>query len=345
MIQHGESTSIKRKDQLSYLNYLRFGSILLVILLHCLSGFLTDPSFYPLRSYKLILLFNEIGRAGVPLFFMMSGYLLLNDPRTSDFSPFYKRRLSRILIPLCIWNAVYCLHYQKDILTFIKESLVEGCAYHLWFLYTLLGIYLLAPFLKMIVDYATRKQLWWLLILICFSGTLRPAFNMLTPLYVYLFPNLMEGYVGYFLLGYLLGTAPSGGKNDRWVALLATGAGMGLGVFGNYLLSSSENLSLPFNTGYSLNHYLLAGGIFLLARTFRWMERPYVRSVGKVLSALTFQIYFVHVLVLERIAALVPDAGPILVILISFLITTGISLLLSAVLYLVSCVLKKLKRF
>lgn len=319
----------KDNTQLSYLNYLRFGSILFVILLHSASPFVTNAAYYHLPSYKVVLAVNEIGRAGVPLFFMMSGYLLLRDSRTLECVPFYRRRMSRILIPLTIWNLVYGVHYGMTPVTVLENAINQGCAYHFWFLYTLLGIYLLAPFLKRIVDSCTRPQLWWFLLLIGFTGTLRPMFNTVTPWYLYLFSPLMEGYIAYFLFGYLLGTMPSGGKRERWAALFLTVTGFSLGFFGNYLLSSPENLSLPFNSGYSINHFLLAGGIFLLARNCRWLEYPAFRAVGRLAASLTFQIYFVHVLIMDWIAAFIPDAGPTLTIIIVFLMTGFGSILFS----------------
>lgn len=319
--------------QLSYLNYLRFGSIMLVILLHSVSNFVADPNFYSLPSYKLLLVFNEIGRAGVPMFFMISGYLLLRDQRTLDCCPFYRRRLNRILIPVAIWNAVYCIYYHKSIAVYFKESIQQGCAYHLWFVYTILGIYLLAPFLKRMVDSCTRKQLWWLLTLVSFTGTLRPIFNLVTPFYLYLFPPLMEGYISYFLFGYLFGTMSLARNKERFASLLMIVSGFLLGVVGNYLLSSPDQLNLPFNSGYSLNHFLLAGGIFLLSRTCQWLERPRIRAVGRLLSALTFQIYFVHVLVMDLSAKWVPDAGPVYTSCFLFLMTAAGSTLFSLILH------------
>lgn len=315
--------------QLSYLNYLRFGSILLVILLHSLTRFLTNAAYYHRPSYQVILALNEIGRAGVPLFFMMSGYLLLRDPRTLECGSFYRRRLSRILIPLTVWNLVYGVYYGMTPAAVVEHMINQGCAYHFWFLYTLLGIYLITPFLKRIIDGCTRGQLWWFLLLIGFTGTIRPMFNMVTPLYLHLFSPLMEGYIAYFLFGYLLGTMPCGGKRECLAAFLMSIAGFFLGITGNYLLSSPEQLTLPFNSGYSINHFLLAGGIFLLARNCRWVERPSPRAVGRVLASMTFQIYFVHVLVMDVTAGLLPDAGPMLTIVIVFLLTSSGSALFS----------------
>lgn len=327
------------KPNFSYLNYLRFGSILLVILLHSVSSFLTDPAYFPLPSYRLILICNEVGRAGVPLFFMMSGFLLLRDEKTCDCIPFYRRRLTRILIPLVIWNGVYCVHYGKGIAAYFSEMIHQGSAYHLWFLYTLLGIYLFAPFLKRIVDNCSRGQLWWLLALISFAGTLRPVFNLTTPFYLYLFPSLMEGYIAYFLFGYLLGTMPSH-RRECTVALCMAISGFIMGICGNYFLSSQEELLLPFNSGYSLNHFLLAGGIFLLARNCRWMEHQHAHTTGRLLAALTFQIYFVHVLIMDLTAPWIPDAGPVLTICVVFLVTAVGSILLSLGLYQMSQLLR-----
>lgn len=329
------------KTQLSYLNYLRFGSILLVILLHSATQFVTNAAYYHLPSYQVILAVNEIGRAGVPLFFMMSGYLLLRNPRTLEFGSFYRRRLSRILIPLMIWNLVYGIHYGMSPGVIFEQTINQGCAYHFWFLYTLFGMYLITPFLKRIIDGCNRGQLWWLLILVGFTGTLRPMFNTVTPLYLYLFPPLMEGYIAYFLFGYVLGTMPSGGKREFFVAFFMTITGFFLGTMGNYLLSSPEQLTLPFNFGYSINHFLLAGGIFLLARNCRWLEQPSPSAVGRVLASLTFQIYFVHVLAMDVLAGFIPDVGPTLTIFIMFLMTSSGSTLFSLGLYGAARVLRK----
>lgn len=314
---------------MSYLNYLRFGSILLVILLHSAKQFVTNAGYYHLPSYKVMLAVNEITRAGVPLFFMISGYLLLQDPRTLECISFYRRRLSRILIPLTIWNLLYGVYYGMSPVTIFEHGINQGCAYHLWFLYTLLGIYLITPFLKRIVDGCTRGQLWWFLILIGFTGTIRPMINTVTPLYLYLFPPLMEGYIAYYLLGYLLGTMPSGGKRECWAAFFMIVTGFSLGVCGNYLLSSPEQLMLPFNFGYSINHFLLAGGIFLLARNCRWIDRQHASAAGRLLAALTFQIYFVHVLVMDLAVRWIPDAGPVLTVCTVFLMTSAGSILFS----------------
>ena len=172
--------------------------------------------------------------------------------------PFYKKRLSRILIPLVIWNAVYCVHYHKDVATYFAESINQGCAYHLWFLYLILGIYLLTPFLKQIVDHCTRSQLWWLLALICFAGTLRPLFNLATPFYLYLFPPMMEGYIGYFLFGYLLGTAPSAGKKEPLFALFLILDAMAK-LFAPILAFTCDEIwqSIPHRSGDDARNVLL----------------------------------------------------------------------------------------
>ena len=75
----------------------------------------------------------------------------------------------------------------------------------MWFVYTMMGIYLAAPFLKRITDACTGRQLSLLLLLIIFPTSIRPLLNTVLPVYIYLFDPILEGYLGFFLMGYLLG--------------------------------------------------------------------------------------------------------------------------------------------
>ena len=52
-------------------------------------------------------IYNSFVRWCVPVFVMVSGALLLNPNKMESMETFYKKRLSRILIPLLFW-ATYC---------------------------------------------------------------------------------------------------------------------------------------------------------------------------------------------------------------------------------------------
>ena len=62
----------------AYIDFLRVISILLVILLHCIGEYLFDPENIDRPLWVGTAYLNELCRVGVPLFFMMSGFLLLD---------------------------------------------------------------------------------------------------------------------------------------------------------------------------------------------------------------------------------------------------------------------------
>jgi surface polysaccharide O-acyltransferase-like enzyme len=101
---------------------------------------------------------------GVPLFFAISGYLLLSDSRTLDIKSFYKGAYRGYLCPLFIWDILYftakCIITGQELRVglFFTELLLQGSQYHLWFVYKLAGLYLLAPFLKRMLTTARQDR-------------------------------------------------------------------------------------------------------------------------------------------------------------------------------------------
>lgn len=295
------------KQRIPYLDFLRCLAILFVIVLHCITPVITNPKFYSSGTWYLCLLINPLLRTGVPLFFMISGYLLLSRSSTENISEFYQHNIPKLLVPLAAWNVIYYwieLHRTQTafcLQNFLSRFFSQGVSYHMWFIYTLLGIYLFCPFLKRIVDHCTSRQLLLLLGIILFPTTLRPLLNQFLPVSLYLFNPLLEGYIGFVLLGYLLGTLPFS-RSIRWLVYLGGVLGYAACLLGNLSQSSSQEISLPMNGGYMLNHYLLAASLFLFFRTCFETHHAQLTNLSRPLakaSDLTFGMYWVHVAILD----------------------------------------------
>lgn len=322
------------QKRIFYFDVLRCFAMAMVLLLHSISSYIVQPGLFGTKSWYIYLVLNALARTGVPLFFMISGGLLLASDKTEAFGEFYRKRLPHLALPLLFWNAAYFGfkvargYIEFDLSAWLADLLNCGSEYHLWYLYTLIGLYLLAPFLRILVRQCTVKQLGWLLFLMLFCSTIRPFINTVTPLYLYLFDPLFNGYAGCFLLGYLLSQLKNGPKCTAASAICGI-LGLAGSVVLNHVNSSAEGVNLVANNGYSFCHYLLAASIFLLARS-AWEKRSFLPKVMAAVSRCSFGVYLLHAAVMDLIVDyLMIDASPIFSSLYIFVLTLIISLILS----------------
>ena len=116
--------------------------------------------------------FDTLVRSCVPLFVIASSYLQF--PVHYPTPTFFKRRLVRVLIPFVIWSAVYALAWGDPASNF--KGLLLNFNYpagHLWFVYMLLGLYLIMPLLSPWAERVGRKELLFYMLL-CFLTTFIP---------------------------------------------------------------------------------------------------------------------------------------------------------------------------
>ncbi len=251
-----------------------------------------------------------ISRIAVPLFFMASGYLLLK--KEEPYGVFFKKRALKVILPFLIWSAIYLLWKREGfesgfslelVASYIVKIIRGPRENHLWFFYSLIGLYLFTPILRVFVARAAMKDLWyfcglWFLVV--------PVFSFLqefTPVKIGFELYLVAGYTGYFLLGHLLGQF----EYSRRLLYGLTALFFVVSI-ASALLDYESNL-LKWNTQYfvsylSVNIVLLTASAFILFREVRIGDRLYAFLVP--LSRASFGIYLVHVIViaeLEKIPA------------------------------------------
>ncbi|MCQ2288539.1 MAG: acyltransferase family protein [Muribaculaceae bacterium] len=91
--------------------------------------------------------FDSMVRMCVPLFVIASSYLQF--PLHYSTGEFFKRRAVRVLVPFVLWSVVYAF-YWGDPAENLRGLLLNFnyAAGHLWFVYMLLGVYLIMPLLS-----------------------------------------------------------------------------------------------------------------------------------------------------------------------------------------------------
>lgn len=119
--------------------------------------------------------FDSIVRCCVPLFVIASSFLQF--PLHYSAGEFLRRRAVRILVPFAIWSIFYALYWGEPVSN-LKDLIFNFnyAAGHLWFVYMLIGMYLLMPLLSPWAEKVQKKEL-SIYICIWLFTTLIPLFR------------------------------------------------------------------------------------------------------------------------------------------------------------------------
>lgn len=297
--------------RIPYMDALRAYAVFAVIILHSAS-----PMMYKFNSVALDWwwagnIFDSATRSSVPLFFMISGALLLCPSRDESARLFFSKRMRRVLLPFAFWSLIYILWRAINIPDAyqwpgaIKKILFKPAHFHLWFVYVLVGIYLLTPALRVMVRrIQDRKALLDIVIfvLLAFSAYVAASGGMKYPGYV--------GYVGYYLLGYRLASMDGGKSSTIWPVLVS--ACFLVIASGTYFLTLLDGgrLNLFFYDFMSPVVALMSVSTFLIFKHLRFdaTSRGFP-GVVRSFSIMSFGIYLSHVLIMDVLGVLGADAS------------------------------------
>ena len=144
-----------------WIDWLRVTACFLVMWTHCCEPFYLggEGSLILTKADAIwVSVLNVLPRACVALFVFASSYLQF--PLHYSTGEFFKRRASRILIPFLFWSIVYALVWGEPVQNF-KDLLLNFnyAAGHLWFVYMLIGLYLVMPLLSPWAEKVGKREL------------------------------------------------------------------------------------------------------------------------------------------------------------------------------------------
>lgn len=153
-----EATHEKREI---WLDWLRVTACFLVLATHSCEPFYLGGkgSLILTRSDAIwVSILNVIPRAAIALFIFTSSYLQF--PLHYPTGEFFRRRAKRILVPFFFWTVVYALAWGEPVQNF-KDLLLNFnyAAGHLWFVYMLIGVYLIMPLLSPWAERVGKREL------------------------------------------------------------------------------------------------------------------------------------------------------------------------------------------
>ncbi|MBT0460567.1 acyltransferase [Morganella morganii] len=327
-------------------DFIRVIAIFSVIVLHTSSG--------PFKVYgdnwgQFNIIISMV-RWCVPVLFMLSGALLIN--KNESINVFFKKRASRIIIPLVFWSYVYIFfarnfheldpaHANPNV--FINPLLLfkYPAYFHLWFLYAIIGVYLMIPLLRMIAKNAQVTMYVIIMWFIWFSVIpFVRSFGYLNGNLFFIFKlDVIPLWSGFALLGFFIQKNHSMIKSSY--AMLLSILGLITTIILTYFASIDGIPRETFQSYQMPNIVIMASGVYILLLKIKHPPLVVCR-----IAKYSFGIYLCHMLVMPFVWKISPFSneklvklGAILAI-PSSIITFSISLL---VIYLI-CKIPALKR-
>lgn len=209
--------SRKIDGRLAYADLLRSVALIAVILLQ-IAGERVAAVPVSSSAWTVYNAYTALTRWSVPIFVMLSGAFLL-DPKKTGKLRVLSLRILRLFAVLVVWSAIYAMadHIHRGgalswagFRSALLAALRGNVHSHLWFLYMVLGLYLVTPILRAFVKGASRADFHYFFLLTFVVTFLLPVFlyfHPQTPLSTHLNRidlHLVLGYVGYFVAGYYL---------------------------------------------------------------------------------------------------------------------------------------------
>lgn len=304
-----QSTSSGRKVYLDCINVL---AIIGVVALHVRFNYRVD---FNSPGWVLENILSGTAVAAVPLFFMISGITLLNFTNRESIGTFYRKRFTKILIPLVLWGQIYLfarawftrssLPTGQEIFAVLLAPNTVGVT--LWYLEALIGVYLVLP----IFSYALRGvgehkiRLAWLMALLgLFLPVLTTSLQKINPHFMPEFSAPIVGYVGFCFLGYALANTK---LTLPWRLMIYMLGILGLLAHilgGPYLAINYPGLEGIATSYLSLPTTFWASAVFVFFKSLPLTHLPEKVQTGlHKLSALTFGVYLIHLLIIQGLAA------------------------------------------
>lgn len=209
-----------------------------------------------------------------------------------------------------MWGTAYALEAQirvsglswQSLWTAFYQMLLGKTQFHLWFLYLMIGLYLITPILRAFVRGASRGDFHWFFLLVFLFASVLPTLLRLRPSQtIRLWVNnldihLVLGYVGYYVLGYYLKNYTLNRVAEYLIYILgALGAAATVG--GTAWLSQRRRELIQTLYNYdSTNIVFMSVAVFVFFRYVLGISeersrRQRISGVAKV----SFGVYLVHV--------------------------------------------------
>lgn len=306
-----------KKRYLSY-DIIRIIALLMIVMVH-VSAYVVI--FFPDTGkveWTVGNIFNGLARAGVPMFVLLSGALLLSEDKPMDTKRFYKKSLLTMAVLTVGWMTAYGLFYSV-LIPLLDGNTVDFSAFlgfftrfqgseypHLWYMLMVLGMYLMIPVLRLFVKRENKKYIVGIIIaalVFQFGARTADFFSInsdvsASALLAKFHLQPTTGFIGYLLLGWYLNEYTL--KRNSRILLYILGIAA---VTVSTIIVYTKIDEIPQIRDYmyselSLMAFVYGAALFVFIQSLCKGKHTQSKLIADM-SDCTFGVYLFHVAVLE----------------------------------------------
>lgn len=323
-----------------YYDLLRVISIFAVIIIHIVGNTINTFNLDGL-SAKIFNSISQLMYFAVPLFVMISGALFLNPDKTMDIKRLYSKNILRIVLCLFIFGMFYSLleiYFNTKVININMiyqsfQNIITGNLWaHMWYLYLILGLYIVSPIIKKITEHCSLKEYQYILIILFIFNILLNDLKIYFNLEVAFNIPFTSPYLLYFMLGDYLSRYTLSNKL-KYINYFLSLISVVLIIINNFILIFDYNL-LQYT---SFIIFSITISIFYL---FKDKKIEHGKKMLQSISDCGLGIYLIHQFVINiiykvlkfNIILKIPYIGLIIYVIIVFVIS-----------YVITYILRKIK--
>ncbi len=224
---------VNSSNRIGWVDLARSLAIIMVLWNHAVeTAFDTSVvAFSKYGTFSRMFLFNsfQFGRLGVPIFLMLTGYLVLSKryalsfssskDHTRSYGQFLRKNYLRLFLCSEIWIVIYFIflgsyydapwdgpRFWNNILMLDQSQMM-----HVWYIYMILGLYIILPFVSFLLHNMDLRLLILPAFLTVVAYSFLPTLNLirqindLQPLYLMIDTSFLGGlYLLFCIMGYLV---------------------------------------------------------------------------------------------------------------------------------------------
>lgn len=334
----------KTHHKIEWIIVLRAVACMSVVMIHVIAGWTDGADSVNLSGIRWFIdcvILQALTRFAVPCFIMISGCLLLNPQRDINIGKI-KKYIVKMLSILAIFGFVYCVienlfndgtsHLFKLLYESLFNLFQEKTWAHMWYLYMLVGLYIMTPILRKFVENTDLPTAKFTLLMLFILSVVVPTLNEIFKIKITTFYLSSFHYLFMYLIGYYLVYTDI--VKDKYIYI----GGM-IGIIGYLLLSYFLGTTSQTNAFMILETMLIIK-LFATGK-IRIKNNQFIHCISKY----SLGIYIIHTFwlnLLNKGFGIYPDVLPMIIGEgIIFLYALILSTVSSAILYRLP-ILKKL---